>query len=121
MKETAELKNYRMKYKRHYGIDFGADFVVHHIDFNRENNDISNLLLLPKWLHAKYHLIINALSICPDKPKADGFIDMRLTPIALSRYEAELFAQLPGVIAECNKWVEYKAYNYQMFRGSNDG
>ena len=39
---------YREKYKRYYRIEFSKEYVVHHIDFDRENNDISNLLLLPK-------------------------------------------------------------------------
>ena len=121
MKDFSKIKNYRTKYKRYYGIDFDGEFDVHHIDLNRENNDISNLLLLPKELHAKYHLIINALSVSPEKPKADGFIDMRLSSMAQTRYAALLFAQLPEVIAECNKWVVHKANNYMMFRGVDNG
>ena len=53
-KEREEAMNensYREKYKRYYGIEFGKDFVIHHIDFDRENNDISNLVLLPRELH----------------------------------------------------------------------
>jgi hypothetical protein len=55
VKDINKLKNYREKYKRHYNIDFGSEYVVHHIDENRQNNDISNLLLLPRDLHSKYH------------------------------------------------------------------
>ena len=53
--------NYRDKYKRRFGIDFGPDMAVHHIDFDRSNNDISNLILLPSKLHAKYHWHVSAL------------------------------------------------------------
>lgn len=35
-------------------------FVVHHIDHNRENNSLENLVLIPKKMHAKYHLASNA-------------------------------------------------------------
>lgn len=55
MKDINQLKNYRLKYKRYYKIDFGSEYAIHHIDFNRKNNDISNLLLLPNDLHSKYH------------------------------------------------------------------
>lgn len=113
MKGVRDIKNYRLKYKRHFGIEFDNDFVVHHIDLNRGNNDISNLLLLPKELHAKYHLILNVLSISNGKPKADGFIDVRLSNADMPYYEAELFAQLPKVIAECRKWFLLKRYRYQ--------
>jgi hypothetical protein len=47
--------NYRKKFKDHYGIEFGEDFDIHHIDFDRVNNEIENLILLPKLLHQKLH------------------------------------------------------------------
>ncbi|MGN0451460.1 MAG: HNH endonuclease [Acutalibacteraceae bacterium] len=74
MKDMNAYKNYRTKYKRFYDINFDKSYHIHHIDFDRTNNDITNLLLLPGELHTKYHLIINAISICPEKPKADGII-----------------------------------------------
>lgn len=41
-------------------------FIVHHIDHNRGNNDIKNLVLIPTKLHEKYHLAARAIqSICP--------------------------------------------------------
>lgn len=47
--------NYRMKYKKFYNVDFGSELEVHHIDENRDNNDIDNLILLPQKLHNLYH------------------------------------------------------------------
>lgn len=44
----AKSFNYRKYYKDYYGIDFGKEFDIHHIDINRENNEINNLILLPK-------------------------------------------------------------------------
>ena len=112
MKDTNKLKDYREKYKRFYNIEFGAEYVIHHIDLDRTNNDISNLLLLPRELHAKYHLILNAISICPQKPKADGFIDVRLSNALITDYNAKMFDLLPETIAECNKWLKWKHEHY---------
>ena len=114
MKDINKLKNYREKYKRYYEINFGSEYSIHHIDLDRGNNDISNLLLLPKELHAKYHLILNSISICPDKPKADGFIDVRLSNILITDYNANMFSQLAETIEECHKWLEWKRCNYNM-------
>lgn len=114
MKDTSKLKDYREKYKRFYNIEFGAEYVVHHIDLDRTNNDISNLLLLPRELHAKYHLILNAISICPQKPKADGFIDVRLSNFSITEYNAKMFELLPETIAECRKWLKWKHENYSV-------
>lgn len=114
MADISKLKNYRTIYKRYYEIDFDKSYVVHHIDFNRENNDISNLVLLPKELHEKYHTIINSITISIDKPKADGFIDIRLSNLNLTDYNFNMFKLLPEIILECSKWLYFKKYGYSV-------
>lgn len=47
--------DYRNKFKEYYGIEFGGEYHVHHIDMDRNNNDIKNLLLLPLSTHHAYH------------------------------------------------------------------
>lgn len=47
--------DYRKLYKEHYHIEFDNTYAVHHIDGNRDNNNISNLLLMPRDLHALWH------------------------------------------------------------------
>lgn len=39
-------------------------FVVHHINHNREDNRIHNLILLPKKLHSRYHTLLNLATAC---------------------------------------------------------
>ena len=48
--------DYRRYYKEYYSIDFGSEYSIHHIDQNRENNDIRNLILLPRKLHSRFHM-----------------------------------------------------------------
>lgn len=52
--------NYRKYYKDYYGIKFGRPLDVHHIDGNRGNNNIDNLLLIPSKSHQALHKIDNA-------------------------------------------------------------
>lgn len=47
--------NYRKLYEKHYGIKIPPEYDVHHIDFDHHNNDINNLLLLPRELHQRLH------------------------------------------------------------------
>lgn len=47
----AKRVDYRKFYAQYYGIKVPEDFDIHHIDFDRSNNDPSNLLMLPKNLH----------------------------------------------------------------------
>lgn len=51
--------NYRKLYESHYGIKIPPGFEIHHIDFNRNNNEIKNLILLPKRLHRRLHWVRN--------------------------------------------------------------
>ena len=48
--------NYRQYYKEYYNIDFGKEYAIHHIDQNRDNNNIHNLILLPRTLHSRFHM-----------------------------------------------------------------
>lgn len=49
------MSNYREIYQRSCNIVIPKGYEIHHIDFNRENNDIMNLVMLPKKLHMEYH------------------------------------------------------------------
>ena len=47
--------NYRTFYEKETSLSLPPDFDVHHIDLNRENNQIKNLVAIPKPLHCEYH------------------------------------------------------------------
>lgn len=55
------MRGYRKIYSDHYGFKFGSEYAIHHIDGNRKNNDIKNLLLLPSKLHNRYHFYKNVI------------------------------------------------------------
>ena len=56
---------HREKYKQEFGLtdDEIKECEVHHIDGNKDNNDISNLKLLSKKAHAKHHLVDTRVKI----------------------------------------------------------
>lgn len=66
------IMDYRELYEKHYGITIPLGYEIHHIDFNRENNNIENLLLLPKDLHKKLHKVRNTSCV-----NLDGFFDFQ--------------------------------------------
>lgn len=47
--------DYRSFYEKQTKLKLPKNFEVHHMDFNRSNNKISNLVALPRNLHRKYH------------------------------------------------------------------
>ena len=99
---------YRKFFKEYYGIDFSNDYEVHHIDLNHYNNDIKNLMLLPKELHRKYHKCLNEIHeenhIITFKPVICG------NECNSYNYTMQLITQISSVIEECKKWYDYKMF-----------
>lgn len=96
--------DYREFYKKHYNIDFGRDYQVHHIDGNRENNDISNLLLLPTQLHQEYHQKKEDIEVLKLETQITG---CRVHTNNLYTYVLNDFLE---VLSRCNDWYDYKSY-----------
>lgn len=96
---------YRELYKKHYGIKFGKDFVVHHIDEDRTNNKIENLILLPSELHSKYHICKIMF-----KHQMTGGFDCSLTYSAMCRRTLQIayLDEFLEVLNELQKWITYK-------------
>ena len=107
--------NYRKYYKEYYNIEFGIDMEVHHIDFNRDNNDIENLLLIPKDTHKLFHdsLYIFAYNI-------NKMFDMLNTNFnSLNEDTSYYIDNLQNYIIalrNIQKWVFYKELNYKCFK-----
>lgn len=101
-------ENYRKKFKEHYGIDFGSDFEVHHIDLDHSNNDIDNLMLLPKKLHHQYHVSLSAFRYGGTKVRFDAKICGN--HVSGNAYDLMMIEHLVDALIECNKWYDYKMY-----------
>lgn len=55
-----KYKTYRNIYTKQYGLELPKDYEIHHIDQNRNNNNIINLIAIPKRLHRDYHNLIQS-------------------------------------------------------------
>lgn len=96
--------DYRKFYTQYYGIEVPEDFDIHHIDFDRSNNNPSNLLMLPKDLHQRYHYILTAFNCYTSNKKGTinlGFNDIGSTKVKILKH-------LYPTIKECYKWQEYR-------------
>lgn len=98
-------KDYRRLYKKYYGINIGPNMTIHHIDGNHDNNDISNLLMLPRELHAAYHYYLDKAWLIG---KGSFSIDPKLSgSIALS-YNNQILRGLVETMEKCEEWVRFK-------------
>lgn len=105
--------NYRQYYKEYYNIDFDKTFAIHHIDGNRDNNDISNLLLLPSDIHDRFHISINSLLPMNNILK---FIDPSLKYListAGQGYCIDMTKIYIDSLYEISKWIGYKELSYK--------
>lgn len=55
----AKQFNFRRFYELQTNSVTQKGFHIHHLDFNRDHNDIRNLVRLPKELHLKYHRLVD--------------------------------------------------------------
>ena len=99
------MKDYRKQFKKHYQIEFNDKYDIHHIDLNHDNNDINNLMLLPKGLHKAYHSLLNEFA------RVDNFDPLIVGNRAGAQSETfYILKQLMELIEECNKWYDYKMF-----------
>ncbi len=101
--------DYVKNFKKHFNIDFdGSKYDIHHIDLNRENNEIDNLLLLPKELHSKYHIYLNEMNInATFEYKIKSMLEIGQSYNQKILEDSKNFVEIQ---AECNKWADYKEY-----------
>ena len=96
--------DYRRHYKQRYDIEFGSDYDIHHIDMNHENNDITNLILLPKVLHQKLHKTFRE---CPIKG-TDVFTFEYCSNQLICGVLADNLQAAAEVYEECQYWASCK-------------
>ena len=110
---SASRKDYRAIYKEFYDIEFDSSFVIHHIDFDRTNNDIDNLILLPRGLHSKYHQVIREIQ--GTSKSENPLIDLKIkTDMFYRRFAYEDLAE---VVTKIGDWVCFRNLRYKMLDG----
>lgn len=107
MAKKNDVKNYRTKFKRYYNIDFSSDYAIHHIDLNHDNNDINNLMILPRSLHQQYHYYVNGTEKTGQKYVRGINVIIRNH---CHTYDLIAMEQLINVMYECSIWADYKKY-----------
>lgn len=90
--------NYRKFYKTALGVELSSSFDIHHIDFDKSNNAINNLVALPRILHQNYHTSLKGIHTESVPVKLTG---------NCSQYINELYKYLE-LYMECNRWVDYR-------------
>lgn len=107
------MKNYRKIYEKKCNIKIPKGYEIHHIDFNRENNDIFNLVMLPKKLHSDYHKKLEKyLSIQYEvKIKLQNSLDRGfMVNEYIKKVDLKIIEEFINVWYECMKYINYRDY-----------
>lgn len=108
------MEDYRKKYEKKLDLKIPRNYVIHHIDFNRENNDIHNLVMLPRELHNKYHNLASKILKTQDEK-----IEIKLKGIfenghAFNYWYKEeyikMITEFIDVYYKAQKYVDYRDY-----------
>jgi hypothetical protein len=108
--------HYRKFYEKVLNVKLIKDFHVHHIDGNRENNEINNLLALPKDLHNKYHKCVNDYYRYCHSKKLNVKINSHNCNFAF-QFEVNTMNNLHSILKECQKYLLYR--NYKINKEDN--
>lgn len=107
------MKNYRKIYEKKCNIKIPKEYEIHHIDFNRENNDILNLVMLPRKLHSDYHKKLEKyLSIQYEvKIKLQNSLDRGFNINEyIKNVDLRIIEDFINIWYECMKYINYRDY-----------
>jgi len=104
--------NYRKKYLEYFDLEDNKAFQIHHIDLDRNNNSLNNLVLLPKELHRNIHNNFQNI-YGRDKKSFTVSLDDICTIVCCGEYIKELVEDLQAM--HC--WCQYRDINYLNHTG----
>jgi hypothetical protein len=117
------MTDYKKLYAKTYGITWDADMEIHHIDRNRQNNDISNLILLPGYLHHELHNFLHEAVFMSEQGTTGDLIERMMERVFNygNSYDQQVFLRLSYVLSECKRWGFLKSVSYKFTDGSPIG
>lgn len=112
--------DYKKLYAQTYGITWDADLEIHHIDRDRKNNHISNLILLPSYLHEELHDCLDESEIINEQVEVRDLIETMMRDMFNfgKSYHQEVFLRLSYILSECKRWGLLKCISYKYPNGS---
>lgn len=97
---------YRKEYERVTGKKVPRSFTIHHINHNRADGDVLNLVALPSSLHVKYHQLYPKIMLTDDVLMApvntDEIIDVVMA--------AERLVEFAKIRQQVVAWVNFRNF-----------
>jgi hypothetical protein len=116
MIKTATKNNYRKFYKQYYNIEFGKEMDIHHIDMNKDNNSIDNLILLPNRVHSLFHFSLNAIGGLDNINKIVNPNLSEIISVPNHSYSVNMLYVYVSSLQEIQEWICYKSLKYEYIK-----
>ena len=101
---------YRQEFEEAYDILIPEGYEIHHIDRNHDNNELSNLMILPKELHEHYHHAFWLFDFNNQSIKKDMNFEIISNAIGAENLRFTALCDLCNAIIHCMEWADYKDY-----------
>lgn len=101
---------YIAKYEYLTGLKTPNNFDIHHIDMNRQNNDITNLVCLPLQLHRDFHKLHDILKDLHSNNKTMFTVAKSGSLTEAYKTYRKTNRDIDAVLQELSLWVQYRNY-----------
>ena len=101
--------DYRILYEEKTKTKIPKNFDIHHIDGNRNNNEITNLVALPKKIHSKYHELSLQFKNKNFKPNIE-ILSIFSNGYGFNSYYKLCYNKFYKIYKDCQKYVDYRDY-----------
>lgn len=98
------MAEHRTIYEKYYSRKIGKSEEVHHIDLNHENNDVHNMVVLPREVHQEYHTCLQLLRC--NNINSPLFIALKNSKSL--RLQIDLLKRYVNVLDKCLGYVGHK-------------
>lgn len=98
---------YKKVYQEHCKITIPKNFDIHHLDGNRENNKIENLLMLPQKLHLDYHDLVSKIHVINFNPNINSVNE---TGCRVNEMAFTFASEFMDIYDKCCVWKDYKEF-----------
>lgn len=114
--------HYRKFFEEYYEIEIPDGFEIHHADHNHNNNNIENLVMLPKELHRKYHRFLKKNYWLLNKDQTSLTISTVIDGDMFNLEKLSFCANtLLELLSECEKWRSRMFCHFVFKCNANDG
>lgn len=101
------MGDYKRKFEKEYDVIIPEGYDIHHINMDHEDDNLMNLMVLPRDLHREYHQIVLEVDLASVWDWNTVIIPSNLT---VEQYRRDCAMGLLVILKRCGYWADYLLY-----------